>query len=192
VDLGDEKTAWEVLRQRLASHPEWLSSDRSPAQVALKLSLQEEKEAYACLKHAVFFSWGPVGLMQQPAPEPHALALLARSPAAARIFPLLVAEASLAGQLYALCGWERVDRAGFERAVVPYLLLNDSRNDPKAPDRMVFRQRGCLVEPTDVATVARLVFLGRYDSAYTAEQRAALVAKLRSLTRSMQAGTTEG
>jgi hypothetical protein len=186
-DLGDEKRAWEVLRQRLAAHPQWLSSDRSPAQIALKLSPREE-EAFACLKHAVFYSLGPVGLTRLPAPEPHAMALLAQSPAAVRIFPLLLTEASLAGQMFALIGLERVDRAGFERAVAPYLVPDD----PKArnqPSEILLRQRGCLVEPMHAVTVARQVFLGRYDAAYTAEQRVALGAKLRTLTQSVPAGT---
>jgi hypothetical protein len=72
---------------------------------------------------------------------------------------------------------ERVDRADFERAVAPYL----SRSDPDEPRRMVLRQQGCLVEAVDAAAVARHVFLGWYDPAYTAEQRAALATRFRSL-----------
>jgi hypothetical protein len=175
-DPGDEKSAWDTLRRRLDSYPEWLSSDRSPAQTALKLSLQEE-EAYACLKHALFFSYGPVGFLRLPAPEPHAVALLARSPAAAGAFRLLLTEATLAGQLHALSGLERVDRAGFEQAVASYLLLSD----PRDSRQVVLRQRGCLVEVSVAATVARQVFVGRYDPAFTPAQRLALAAKFRPL-----------
>jgi hypothetical protein len=198
-DIGDERYAaelasdperWVLILAALAhDDPELMPllpetrarfalGDPSAAQVALGLSPSGEA-AYRFLRHALVFAFGPTGFVGL-APQPHAVAVLAREKRAADAFRLLLKEAPFReGQLYALCGLEQVDRAAFERAVVPCLSLRDAKN----PRESVRHLDGCISDTVSVAEIARGIYLGWYDPASTQAQRVAFAAKLTKLTK---------
>jgi hypothetical protein len=109
------------------------------------------KDAFQTLLTASQFEEGFIGFGAMPSSLVAAYRFLRKEQAADAAFKLLLEKATLAGQLYALCGVYFTDHAGFLRIIESYRARTDS----------VPIQSGCLVfgQP-----VSRLIDAGSPDA----------------------------
>jgi hypothetical protein len=84
------------------------------------------QKAYNVLLHADRFSGPMIGITGRMPETVEALLSLVQAPQASEAFKALLEEATLPGQLYALCGIYFTDRKAFKQAVERYRYRDDS------------------------------------------------------------------
>jgi len=114
------------------------------------------QEAYDVLLHAKIFQDSHVGPAARIPETVRALLSLLSTPHASEAFNRLLAEATLAGQLYALCGLYYADHEAFKEAVKRYRYWDD----------LIMTQHGCLVEEERVSDLIEYIIGGRYPSMF--------------------------
>lgn len=122
----------------------------SPAQEGAPAANPPPADAYETVKKAEVFTIGGVGFTGRPSREELAFRELLTQPRAQARLEKLLAEASLAGQLYALLGLRQADPKAFSAALPRY-------RDSKAP---VQTMEGCNMFKTDAATISRRIEKG--------------------------------
>jgi hypothetical protein len=115
---------------------------------------QKKQEAYTFLKGTDVFVMGPFGEAGVTSDGEEALKTLLEARDAAEKFKSLLKEATLTGQLYALCGLKVVDPDAFDRAVKRCLL----------DFRRVRTLKGCIGFDVSVSSTTKAIRSGEYDA----------------------------
>ena len=142
---GDRGTAQRLLEQVLRVCPDnWM------AQRDLEALQMDAPKAYDKLLHAEIFSGSAVSVDGHMPLTYRALLILLQTPKADEAFRSLLTEATLVGQLYALCGLYCTDYEAFKEAVEPY-----RRRDERV--RIMF---GCILDEQKASALVESVILG--------------------------------